>query len=537
MNLSRLLLAIALAVLPSSLSAQSATLIGHIVDADSGEPIAARIYLADAAGKWHFPDSIEGSAVYYKKQGRSSTNSIEMHTTLSAHPFKLTAKPGPITVTIERGKEYFTLTKRIDLKPGENTRRFKLRRWINMAERGWFSGDTHVHRTLEELPNVMQAEDLNVTFPLVYWVTHAYQAPTSGNKNLGGAIPDSLIKLDDSHVIYPRNTEYEIFSVNKKRHTLGAIFFLNHKSVLKLGAPPIGPVAQLARSEGALLELDKHNWPWSMMLVAVLNVDLYELSNNHVWRTQFGFKNFGLEAPAYMKLRPLGEWSEHDWLIYGFRNYYALLNCGFNLRPTAGTASGVHPVPLGFGRVYVQIGKKFSYNSWIQGLSAGRSFVTTGPMLFAEVDGEKPGHNFEQVKSGSSFRLRVEIISERRIGPVDIIRNGEVVTSIEAHFEKLANGSYRITLEHPLKIEESSWVSVRYLERRGGDRTRFAHSGIFHFHVPGKPLRPRKEETDFLIQRMEEQIVRSQGVLSQEGVAEYERALSIYRGIAKRARP
>ena len=26
----------------------------------------------------------------------------------------------------------------------------KLKRWINMAERGWYSGDTHVHRPLAE---------------------------------------------------------------------------------------------------------------------------------------------------------------------------------------------------------------------------------------------------------------------------------------------------------------------------------------------------------------------------------------------------
>ena len=45
--------------------------------------------------------------------------------------------------------------------------------------------------------------------------------------------------------------------------------------------------------------------------------------------------------------------NERGWLDFTFQNYYLLLNCGFRLRPTGGTASGVHPVPLGFGRVYV----------------------------------------------------------------------------------------------------------------------------------------------------------------------------------------
>src|SRR5262245_9584333 len=56
------------------------------------------------------------------------------------------------------------------------------------------------------------------------------------------------------------------------------------------------------------------------------------------------------------------------------------------MRPTAGCASGVHPVPLGFGRVYVRIDGEFTYDKWMKGLNDGRSFVTTGPMLFVKID-------------------------------------------------------------------------------------------------------------------------------------------------------
>lgn len=70
--------------------------------------------------------------------------------------------------------------------------------------------------------------------------------------------------------------------------------------------------------------------------------------------------------------------TESGWIDYGFQNYYALLNCGFRLRPTAGTASGVHPVPLGFGRVYVNLPDGFSYDSWMESLGAGRTFGNPG---------------------------------------------------------------------------------------------------------------------------------------------------------------
>ena len=132
-----------------------------------------------------------------------------------------------------------------------------------------------------------------------------------------------------------------------------------------------------------------------MALVPIMPVDLYELSNNHVWQTEFAFREFGERAAAWMGVeRDAKGFTERGWIEFGFRNYYALLDCGFRLRPTAGTASGVHPVPLGFGRVYVRLDGGLDEHAWLHGLDAGRSFVTTGPMLFVTLDGHDPGHRF-----------------------------------------------------------------------------------------------------------------------------------------------
>jgi hypothetical protein len=504
--------------------------VGEIRDADTGKLIPARIYIQDAAGKWLFPDSNsnKGTAVRYEKQNRKNPKSVEMHTTLSAHPFSIELEPGNYTVTVERGKEYLATESQIKVTAGMKRLKLILKRWINMAERGWYSGDTHVHRTLEELPNLMQAEDLNVSFPLVYWVTRAFDPPASGNKNLTGGIPSELILLDSTHVIYPRNTEYEIFTVNGKRHPLGAVFVLNHREPLTMGAPPVAPIARQARAEGALLELDKHNWEWSMMLVPVMSVDLFELSNNHVWRTEFGFRNFGLDAPNYMGLNPIGKWTERDWLLYGFKNYYALLNSGFPLRVTAGNANGVHPVPLGFGRVYVHLPDGFSYDKWVAGLNAGRSFVTTGPMLMAQANGNDPGTALNAT-AGSTVRITGNLRSDHLPGGIEIIRNGDIVKRIASQPEQLANGSYGFRFEADIEIEESSWLAVRYLETRKNGRLRFAHSNPWHVTVKGKPLRPKREEVEFLIQRMETQIARSSEVLPKAAMDEYRSALKIYR--------
>ncbi|MCB1127653.1 MAG: hypothetical protein KDM81_14260, partial [Verrucomicrobiae bacterium] len=340
---------------------------GRIIDDTTREPLPARIYIQGADGRWFFPVSAspEGSAVRYEKQNWAKTNSVEFHTTLSAHPFRIDLKPGRYTVTVERGKEYVPLEKAIEVAGDALDLELPLHRWINMAERGWYSGDTHVHRTLEDLPNVMLADDVNVTFPLVYWVTQGMTPPSAGDKNLAGEMPSEPMEVDPTHVIWPRNTEWEIFTVGGRQHTLGAVFALGHTNVFTQGAPPVKPIAEAAHRQGALLDLDKHDWPWSMALVPIMNVDLYELANNHMWRTELAFTNWTTPAPAYMNLPNGGRnGTETDWINYTFQNYYALLNCMFPLRPSAGTANGVHPVPLGFGRVYVHLPEGFRYDAW-----------------------------------------------------------------------------------------------------------------------------------------------------------------------------
>ena len=294
-----------------------------------------------------------------------------------------------------------------------------------MAQHGWYSGETHVHRSVSELPTLIVAEDLNVALPLTYWVTEAGTPPSQGDKN-SPPVEARPITVDPHHIIYPMNTEYEIFTVNGVRHTLGAVFALNHRSVLNQGAPPVGSIAEQVHDEGGLLELDKHNWPWSMMLIPTMNVDLYELTNNHVWRVPFHFRNFGERPADYMQIEQTDEGlSEEGWIDFTFQNYYALLNSGFRLRPTAGTASGVHPVALGFGRVYVHLGSEFSYERWIEGLDDGRSFVTTGPMLDVRVNGRLPGREFAKSSSeDAAYRLTGWIRSSTPVTSIEVRRCG-----------------------------------------------------------------------------------------------------------------
>jgi hypothetical protein len=512
---------------------------GTVLDADTGKPIPARVYLQAEDGTWLHVKSAspEGTAVPYRKQRTDGPKSTEIHTTISSHPFVAEVPPGKYAVTVERGKEYHTLTQQVTVGAEPVDVQLKLQRWINMPGRGWYSGDTHVHRTLEELPNVMLAEDLNVALPLLHWVTEAFTSPAKNPKTTERD-PGRLLKLDDTHVIWPRNTEYEIFTVGKARHTLGAFFILNHQTPFDEGVPPVRAIAEKAHKQGALIELDKHNWPWSMMIVPVMPVDLFELTNNHVWRAEFAFRDFGEPAAEYMKIeRGPKDFSECGWIDYGFQNYYALLNCGFRLRPTAGTASGVHPVPLGFGRVYVYLPEGFTYESWMKGLDAGRSFVSTGPMLFVQVNGQSPGHIFKAATDGQEYQITGSAESAHPLGRIEIVVNGEIVQTIKPESKRTKSGGYVTPIDsRKIQITGSGWIAVRCFEDRQDKRVRFAHSGPVHIEVPGKPLRPRKEEVEYLIKRVQDQLARSEKVLAKEALDEYRAALQAYQEIAKTAR-
>lgn len=507
----------------------------QVVDSHSGQAQAARVYIQGADGTWHFPKSSAGTIVEYRKSRSDNPRSVEMHATVSAHQFSALLSPGKYTFTIEHGKEYHPEVRDVTVGSQALELSFRLRRWIDLAKLGWFSGDTHVHRTLEELPNLLLAEDLNVALPLLDWTREAFVSPQAARKQPFQDAAPQAVQIDATHVYYPRNTEYELFTVNKKSHTLGAFFALNHRTVFDLGAPPVRNIAERIHSEGGLIELDKHNWPWSMMLIPVMQPDLYELSNNHVWRTEFAFRGWGEPAPAYMQVeRDAQGFTEWGWLDYGFQNYYALLNCGFRLRPTAGTASGVHPVPLGFGRVYVECPQKFTYETWLQGLNLGRSFVTTGPMLFTTVAGQPPGNVFTPADAAAKeYRIQGRAISAQPLSRIEIIVNGEISRTVKPVNRRTELDAFESQLDEQIPIDGTSWIAVRCFEDRPDQRIRFAHSSPVHILMPGKSLRPRQPEVEFLIQRVKEQLVRNENVLPKEAVDEYRAALAAYENIAK----
>lgn len=511
---------------------------GVVVDSKTETPLPCRVYIKSTKGAWYFPKSSspQGSAVEYQRQ--VGPNSLEQHVTISAHPFEIELPSGTYTVMVERGKEYVPLSREVVIEQQPLDVTFPLRRWIDMAKAGWFSGDVHAHRPLSEVPNLVLAEDLNVAMPLSHWVTAADTGPVTGNRITAPLPTAEWIPVDATHGIYPLNTEYEIFSVAGKPHTLGAVLILGQKSTIDQGIPPVRRVAERAHQEGAFLDLEKHSWAWTPMIVPLMKPDLFELANNHCWPSEFAFHSWTFEMAAKsMQLQTVpGGFSEWGWIEFGFKSYYAYLNCGFRMMPSAGTGSGVHPVPLGFSRVYARISGEFSYEKWRESLLAGRSFVTTGPMMQLEFNGQTSGSTLRGNPTGTTVRVAGFVSSWMPLDRVEILVNGMVAKTIKRSEIPSSKETETVTkIDEPITVHGSGWIAVRAFEFNPNHRIRFAHTAPVFVDVPGQRQAPYKDEVEHFVERMEREVGRHRGVLSPDAIDEYQEALTIYRDLEKRA--
>ena len=91
----------------------------------------------------------------------------------------------------------------------------------------------------------------------------------------------------------------------------------------------------MAKKQGAWVDMEKPFW-WDVPLwLASEKVDSVGLANNHLWeRGMLDNEAWGRARPKedYPSVKGNGEWSQFL--------YHQILNAGFQLAPSAGSASG-----------------------------------------------------------------------------------------------------------------------------------------------------------------------------------------------------
>ena len=220
--------------------------------------------------------------------------------------------------------------------------------------------------------------------------------------------------------------------------------------------------------------------------LATGQVDSIGLANNHMCRAQMSeTEAWGRPRDRERLPAPRGNgyWSQEI--------YYHILNSGLRLPPSAGSASGVLPNPVGYNRVYVHT-EKFTYEKWWEGLRAGRCFVTNGPLLRVEADGKRPGHVFTAAKGCDvSIEIKARLTSRDPIGFIEVVKDGKVERKVPfAEWSKAGSLG-------ELRFDRSGWFLVRAVT--DNPRTfRFASTAPFYVEIAkrkttsqGPPVLPR----------------------------------------------
>jgi WD40-like Beta Propeller Repeat len=443
-----------------------------VKDAASGKPTIARLSLQEEGGRFHAPPG----SLHRSLRGRG-----HFYCDGSA---ELTVPAGTYRLAGYRGPEYRILSRQVTVKSGETQNvTVELERWVHLAKAGWYSGELHIHanygygnwfNTPESMRQQCVGEDLNVC--------------------------NFMVANSDADVVYdrpffrggpdPKSTAENILYWNQEfRSTLwGHMTLVNLEQLVE----PIftgfkgttNPYDMPSNAEIA----DQTHWQKGV-------VNYTHVSQGEDWsKTPYAAKSIPIDV-ALNKIDTLD--INNSW-AGSVPLWYRLLNCGFRVPATAGTDVFLNRIESrlpGGDRVYVHVDGGLSYRGWIEGLKAGRSFVTNGPMLTFTVNGKEAG---AVLAVGARPKVRVKATARSRfpMTKAELIHNGKVIATAKLDDDRLT-----ATLDQEVPLERGGWLAFRADGRGTSDTplsTLNAHTNPVYLEVGGVVVRSPDDARAFL---------------------------------------
>ena len=358
--------------------------------------------------------------------------------------------PGDWKLTILRGIEHLVVEDNIPIRSGETTHRtYRPQRWVRMADRGWYSGDDHVHA------QILSEADVD---RLVAWAraedTHVL----------------NILEMGDHERTYFQQRAFG----RAGRIQRGDILLVPGQEdprIFNLGHTIAMNISQAVRDTSKYY---LHDWFYDR--VHALG-GLYGYA--HVNRKMFNIhRDLSLNIPK-------GKVDFVELLQFhnmGTELYYEFLNLGVKITASAGS-----DVPWGGSvgevRVYAYTGdQELSADSWFEAFEAGRTFVTNGPMLEFYVDDALPGDEIELTTSPATVSVRARSWGHPdRLTPtrLEIVRHGEVIRSVEPS----SPSDTALVLDFVLDPGPGCWLAARTYADDGSS----AHTTPIYLSRP--PLR------------------------------------------------
>jgi len=437
---------------------------------------------------------------------------------------------GEYTIECTRGPEYLKTTEKVTLDGQSRVLEFRLKRWIDPASHGWYSGDHHIHAagcahytnpTQGVHPRDMMrhclGEDLKVGINLTWGPCFDYQKQFFTGKVSKVSTKTHLLRYD---------VEVSGFG----SHRSGHLCLLRLKDQIYPGGD------------------SKHHWP--TLCLNTLRWAQAQGSVSGIAHSGWGLDVKTKELPNYI-IPPYSGIGANEYIVdvthkvpgpdgepvpavdfmsmvdtpyvWEMNIWYHTLNCGFRTRISGETDFPcIYGQRVGLGRSYVKLDRKLDFDGWCRGVEEGKCYVSDGLshiMDFSAATGAKKvevGENGSelQVENGKvTFSAAVSAllgeepsndirsrpysqqpywhIERARLGNTRNVKVELVVNGYpKASKEILADGSLQdITFE--TEISQSSWAAIRILPS--------SHTNPIFLIVDDKPIRASKRSADWCL--------------------------------------
>lgn len=406
---------------------------------ERGQKIPARLGLYDSSGRLPLPGD---EALLVRPNDRPTrvirlgpasvwpvTNRMVFYSDGAYH----TRIPvGEYELIATRGLEYRLARQRFSIAANQTKAvRVVLQRWTDMAAKGWYSGEDHIHHTRGDAKDdhslgvLGQAEDLRVSNILrmgnlvrTYFEQHEWQTITTDRQGQYLLVSGQ----EDPRTSHRGHT----LSLNLRTPVRDpARYLLYHELFAKVHAQGgLTGYAHVTDPKGVLfLE--------SNAAMTGMAIDM-----------PFGLVDFcEVMTGAY--------WGDEIWFDF--------LNLGYKLAPSAGSDYPYIDIP-GAARNYVRLEGAFGAQAWFDGLKKGRVFVTSGPMLDFTVNGMPMGSEI-QIAQGESLTIEAHAAINPDIdelASLELIEQGEAVKHISPN-----GAAFALSLRQNLRATHGTWFVVR----------------------------------------------------------------------------
>ncbi len=454
---------------PIDLTKMSARIPLQVMDKQTGDPTAARIYVRKSDTKTdqdqnktymaHPKAWLEGVVGTPKDAFLYQLGEVGYHQKFFHTPGEslLFVEPGKIIIEAVKGLEYRYVTQELEVLPGDNKPiKLTLGKWTDLSKQGFFCGDAHIHPNygqsiyLIEPADILlmaQAEDLNIVNAMV---ANAGWEAIFEWKNFTGKI--SPLSKDPYILYWSEEYRSEPYGHLCLWNLPKLIFPVHNGFNQPLGSPGYDDYPPNATILEHVHEM-KGAASYHCIRTVSPNTSLID-------KEEFNNKFTPRELPIDAALVGVDaiDVLGRNYIPNAMKYWWRLLNCNLRIPASAGTdampASGKSM--LGMTRVYVKSGAPLDYDQWIEAYKKGRSFVTTGPVVWMTVNGKEPGEIMEGEK-GSPMKLSIKADASSQFGleRIEIISMGNVISKVELQ------GQLTGALQYEMTVDANTWIVVQ----------------------------------------------------------------------------